>query len=97
MKRGHINENVSMGNVHHVLFLVHLSFPSHLSTVQVICNCYGNEVVKLMQKFEKLDFKYWKVLLDLDFLDNFIRNDVAPKFGKYLYKKFPTRRDAQDS
>ena len=49
----------------------------------MIRNRYGNEVVKLMQKFEKLDFRYQKVFLDLDFLDNSIRNDVAPKFIQF--------------
>ena len=39
------------------LFLVHLGFSSHLSTVQVIRNRYGNEVVKLMWKFERLNFR----------------------------------------
>ena len=44
----------------------------------MIRNRYDNEVVKLMRKFEKLDFKYRiKVLLDLVFLDNCIRNDVV--------------------
>ena len=65
------------------LFLVRLRFPSHLSTVQVIRNRYGNEVVKLMPKFEKLDFKHRKVLVDLDFLDNCNRNNVAPKFVQF--------------
>ena len=64
------------------LFLVRLRFPLHLSTVQVIRNRYGNEVVKLMRKFERLDFKYRKVLLDLDFLDNRIRN-LVPKFVQF--------------
>ena len=36
-----------------------------------------------MQKFEKLYFKYRKVLLDLDFLDNCVRNNVAPKFVSF--------------
>ena len=65
------------------LFLVCLRFPSHLSTVQVIRNHYGNEVVKLMLKFEKLDFKYRKILLDSDFLGNCNRNNVAPKFVQF--------------
>ena len=65
------------------LFLVRLRFPSHLSTVQVICNRYGNEVVNLMRKFERLDFRYRIVLLDLDFLDNCIRNDVVSKFVQF--------------
>ena len=49
----------------------------------MIRNRYGNEVVKLMRKFEKLDFRYQKVFLDLDFVDNSIRNDVAPKFIQF--------------
>ena len=65
------------------LFLVRLRFPSHLSTVQVNHNRYGNQVVKLMWIFEKLDFKYRKVLLNLDFLDNYIRNNGAPKFVQF--------------
>ena len=65
------------------LFLVHFRFPSHLSTVQVIRDRYGNEVVKLMRIFEKLDFKYWKVLVDLDFLDNCNRNNVTPKLVQF--------------
>ena len=65
------------------LFPVRLRFPSHLPIVQVIRNRYGNEVVKMMRKFEKLDFTYRKVLLDLDFLDNSIRNNVAPKFVQF--------------
>ena len=36
-----------------------------------------------MQKFERLDFKYRKVLLDLDFLDNCMSNDVVPKFVQF--------------
>ena len=65
------------------LFLVNFRFPSHSSTVQVIRNRYGNEVVKLIRKFENLDFKYWKVLLDLDFLDNCNRNNGASKLVQF--------------
>ena len=65
------------------LFLVRLRFPSHLPTVHVICNRYGNEVVNLMWNFERLDFRYGIILLDLDFLDNCIRNDFVPKFVQF--------------
>ena len=82
------------------LFLVRLRFPSHLPTVQVIRNGYGNEVVKLMRKFERLDFKYRKVLLDLDFLDNCIRKNAAPKFVQFRVsnkdlRNSPTYRQCQ--
>ena len=49
------------------LFLVRLRFPSHLSAVQVIRNRYDNEVVKLMRKFENLDFKYRKSIVRFSF------------------------------
>ena len=82
------------------LFLVRLGFPSHMSTVQVIRNRYGNEVGKLMRKFERLDFKYRKVLLDLDFPDNCIRNNVVPKFVQFRVpnkdlRNSPTYRQCQ--
>ena len=48
---------------------------------QVIKNHYGNNTVKLVRQFEKLDFKYCKLLLlDISFLENCVKNRVAPKF-----------------
>ena len=49
------------------LFLVRLRFPSNLSTIQVIRNRYGNDTVKLVRQFEKVDYKHSKILLDLNF------------------------------
>ena len=63
------------------LFLVRLRFPSNLSTIQVIRKRYGNDTVKLVRQFEKLDYKYRKLLLDLSCLENCIKNNVIPKFG----------------
>ena len=60
-----------------ILFLVLYAF--HLSTVQVICNSYGHGNVKLMHKFERVDFIYQKILLDLECLD-----DVVPKLVQFL-------------
>ena len=65
------------------LFLVHLVFSSHLSIVQVIRNRYGNEVVKLMWKFERLNFRCQKLLLGLDLLDNCIGNHIVQKRLNY--------------
>ena len=52
------------------LLLVQLRFPSNLSTIQVIRNRYGNDTVKLVRQFEKLNYKHRKILLDLNFLEN---------------------------
>ena len=45
-----------------------LKVPSKFSLVQVIRKKYGSHIVDASRKVEKLDFKYWKVKLDLDFL-----------------------------
>ena len=65
------------------LFLVRLRFPSNLSTIQVIRNRYGYDTVKLLTQIEKLDFKHRKILLDLNFLENCIKNNVTPKFLQF--------------
>ena len=58
------------------LFLVQLRFPSNLSTIQVIRNRYGNDTVKLVRQFEKLNYKHRKILLDLNFFKNCIKNFI---------------------
>ena len=65
------------------LFLVRLRFPKHLSTIQVIRKRYGDDIVKKVRQFEKFDFKYRKTLLDLDFLDNCLKNNIIPKFVQF--------------
>ena len=75
------------------LFLVHLRFPSSLSTIQVIRNHYGNDTVKLVRQFEKLDYKYHQLLLDLSFLENCTKNNVISKFVQFCL----ANRDLQES
>ena len=65
------------------LFLVRLRFPSKLSTIQVIRNHYGSDTVKLVKTIENLHYKYCKLLLDLSFLENCIKNNVIPKFVQF--------------
>ena len=48
------------------LFFVYLRSLRHLST-NVLGKRYGDLIVKKVKEFEKLDFKYRKVLLDIDF------------------------------
>jgi len=65
------------------IFLARLKFPSHLSIGEVIRIRYGNEVLKIIRDFEKLDFKYRKVLLDLKFLEECRKYNVIPKFLRF--------------
>ena len=66
---------------------------SSFSNLEVIKNRYGNCTVKLVRKFEKLDYKYGKLLLDLRFLENCIKNNVIPKFVQFLL----ANRDLRES
>ena len=50
------------------IFIARLRFPSGLSIVEVLCNRYGTDLVKNVRKLEKIDWKYRKLQLDLDFL-----------------------------
>ena len=65
------------------MFLVRLRFPSRLSLLQVIRNRYGDTIVKLVRKFEKVDFKHCKAALDLNFLQTCRSFNVIPKFLKF--------------
>ena len=51
--------------------------------LQVICNRDGGTVVKLVCKFEKVDFKHCKAALDLDFLQTCRSFNVIPKFLQF--------------
>ena len=65
------------------MFLVRLRFPSRLSLLQVIRNRYGDTIVKLVCKFEKVDFKHRKAALDLNFFQTCGSLNVIPKFLQF--------------
>ena len=65
------------------LCLVRLRFASRLLFLQVIGNRYGGTVVKLVRKFEKVDFKHRKAALDLNFLQTCRSFNVIPKFLQF--------------
>ena len=65
-----------------LMFICRCRFPRELSIADVIRKRYGNHVVRNMRKFEKLDFRYRKTLLDIEFLNLCLQNKVIPKFLK---------------
>ena len=65
------------------MFLIWLGFLKNLSLIQVIHKRYGNTVVKLVRRFEKLDFKHQKAALDLQFLKTCQEFKVASKFLQF--------------
>ena len=44
---------------------------------------YGDVIVRKVIEFEKLDFKYRKVLLDIDFLNTCFKNNIILKFVQF--------------
>ena len=65
------------------MFLIQLRFLKNLSLIQVIRKRYGNTVVKLRRRFEKLDFKHGKAALDLQFLKTCQEFQVTPKLLQF--------------
>ena len=65
------------------LFLIRLRFPTSKSIPNIIKERYGREILKLIRKFEKVDFKYKKAILDLDFLYCCSNNNLILTFLKF--------------
>ena len=65
------------------LFLLKLRFPANKSVADIIRKRYGSEAVKLLRKFEKLDFKIRKNEADLQFLQRCHQEGLAPKFRNF--------------
>ena len=64
-------------------FLVRLRFPTSKSIPSIIKERYGRKILKLIRKFEKVDFKFKKATLDLDFLYYCRNNNLIPTFLKF--------------
>ena len=64
-------------------FLNCLHFWTSKSIPSIIKERYGCKILKLIRKFEKLDFKFNKATLDLDFLYYYCNNNLIPTFVKF--------------
>ena len=65
------------------MFLSKLRFPAKYSLIEIVRHRYGNEIVKIVRKFEDLDFKIRKTTLDLDFLSSCQKRSLIPKFLRF--------------
>ena len=74
------------------MFLTRLRFPKNLSLIQVIHKRYSNSVVKLVRRFEKLDFKHRKAALDLQFLKTCQEFKVTPWFPQFRVANYSLRQ-----
>ena len=82
------------------LFIIRLRFPPKSSVANVIRGRYGDATLKILRKFEKIDFKRRKCLLDINFLETCKDANVAPQFVQFRssiknLKKSVTYSDCQ--
>ena len=61
-------------------FLPRIWFPAHNSLVGTLWKRYGQDLVKEVSGFKKLDFEYRKALLDLDFVIPCRNSNLISKF-----------------
>ena len=66
-----------------VMFISRIRFPKSKSIAVIIRKRYGNNTLKTLRKFEKVDFKLRKIKLDIEFLNNCLAKNVIPKFLQF--------------
>ena len=65
------------------LFIIRCRFPKSRSLTDVIRSRYGNPVLKIIRKYEKLGYKIRKLSIDIEFLNNCLNHGLCPTFLKY--------------
>lgn len=65
------------------LFIIRCRFPRAHSLATIIRNRYGSNTLRLIRKYEKVDFKIRKIDQDISFLETCKDNDLSPTFLRY--------------
>ena len=65
------------------LFLARIRFPRNESIASIVRKRYSGEILKTIRKFEKVDYKFRKAKLDINFLIKCQRENVIPNFLKF--------------
>ena len=69
------------------IYFIFISGASSFSKTLIKRQSFAKEIWRChsqkSREFEKLDFKYRKVLLDIDFLNTCLKNNIIPKFVQF--------------
>ena len=65
------------------LFLARIRFPKNESISSIVRKRYSGEVLKVIRKFEKVDYKLRKAKLDISFLVKCQNENIIPNFPKF--------------
>ena len=71
-----------------LLFLRGIRFPVDKPTSNILQSRYGNTLVKEVRKFEKIDCKLRKCMLDIVFLETCLENKIIPIFLNFCVSNF---------
>ena len=63
-----------------LLFMIRIRFRGDKSIAYILRSRYGNTLVKEVRRFEKIDYKLRKCMLDIVFLEKCLENKIIPKF-----------------
>ena len=75
-----------------LLFVIRCRFPKSKSLASIVRSRYDNHILKIIRKYGKLDYRYRKLDLDIQFLDTCIR-----VYGRnYVQISFNTRFQIND-
>ena len=66
-----------------LLFIIRCRFPKSKSLSDIIRCRYGNHVLKIIRKYQKLAYRMRKLDLDKNFLSTCQNNDLCPTFIQY--------------
>ena len=66
-----------------LIFILRLRFPPGSSIATILNNRYKNGSLEAFRKFQRLEMKLGKAKLDLEFLKNFKKRLVIPKFLRF--------------
>ena len=65
------------------IFLARIRFPKNESISSIVRKRYSGEVLKVIRKFEKVDYKLRKAKLDISFLVKCQNENIIPNFLKF--------------
>ena len=74
---------VPEGSIYYIFISGASSFSKTLTIIKVLRKRYGDIIVRKVREFEKLDFKYSKVLLGIDFWNTCLKYNIIPKFVQF--------------
>ena len=66
-----------------LLFVIKCRFPANKSIADIVRGRYNGSILTKIRRLEKLDYKVRKCMLDIEFLQTCLENNLIPKFLRF--------------